>query len=496
MTVTARTHATAAWVFLRLLGLVYLCAFWSLSTQILGLLGRDGILPARLYMDGARMWAEGNQVGIDRFRVLPTLCWVSTSDSFLNGLGLAGIALAVLLMAGIAPVVVLPLLWLTYLSLSVVGRDFLSFQWDALLLEAGLLAIFIAPRVWLDRWSVRRAPPPVGVWLLVWLLFRLMLGSGVVKLSSGDPTWRSLTALTFHYETQPIPTPAAWYAHHLPVWWHKASTLVTFAIELAVPVFVFGSRRWRLAAFTLIIGLQALIAVTGNYAFFNLLTVSLCVFLLDDETLRPVVGADRDPPLRAVDALTRPGSRVRRGIVIAVAVVTVPVSAQALARSAGIALPGSALIEPIAGIIAPFRSVNGYGLFAIMTTTRNEIVLEGSEEGEMWSEYEFKYKPGDTHRRPPWVAPHQPRLDWQMWFAALGSYEDSPWFRDLCMRLLEGSPEVRRLLDRDPFDGRAPRYVRGVLYRYHFSDSDTRRREGVWWTRERLGEFSPTLALR
>ena len=507
----APTYSLAAWVFLRLLGVVYLLAFWSLATQIVGLAGHDGILPARLYMDGARAWAAAEQVGLDRFRVLPTLCWLSTSDAFLRSLCLGGAALAALSIAGAAPVVMLPLLWLDYLSLMVVGREFLSYQWDALLLETGFLAIFLAPLAWRDQRRTRVSPPRIAVWLMLWLLFRLMLGSGLVKLASGDPTWRSLTALLYHYETQPIPTPPAWYAHQLPAWFHKASTLVALAIEIVAPFFILGPRRLRQLAFALFIGLQTLVAFTGNYAFFNLLTMSLCVFLIDDEMILAALNRLRHgyggPPKRSAKAEGPPHQqgvaqpfqsrvgRIRRAVLIAVAAITVPVSAVTFTSSIGLPLPIEPLVLPIAELIAPLRSVNSYGLFAVMTTTRSEIIVEGSHDGVTWVAYEFKYKAGDVQRRPPWVAPHQPRLDWQMWFAALGRYEDEPWFRNFSLRLLEGAPDVRRLLAYDPFEGRTPRYVRGVLYRYRFSGWTTRRRDGVWWTRERLGEYSPPVSL-
>jgi hypothetical protein len=488
-------------VFLRLLGLVYVCAFASLAAQIVGLAGHAGILPARLYMGAARAWAASQELGLDRFRLLPTLCWISASDSFLRGLCLGGVALGALLVAGIAPIVVLPILWLDYLSLIVVGRDFLSFQWDTLLLETGLLAIALAPLAWRDRWSARVTPPRIAVWLMLWLLFRLMLGSGLVKLASGDPTWRSLTALLYHYETQPIPTPLAWYAQQMPVWFQKLSTLVTFAVELVVPFFVFGPSRLRWIGFVLLVGLQSIIALTGNYAFFNLLTASLCVFLLDDEMLSRAAGKGPpddqtdDQPAVAGRLFQRRLTRARNVLAIAIAVVTVPVSLVAFTRSVGVPLPIEPLVAPLEQLIAPLRSVNSYGLFAVMTTTRPEIIVEGSDDGVTWLPYEFKYKPGDLHRRPPWVAPHQPRLDWQMWFAALGRYEGEEWFRAFCIRLLEGSPDVRQLLASDPFAGRRPKYVRGQLYRYRFSDRETRRRDGVWWTRERLGAYSPALSL-
>ncbi len=488
----SRSYAAAAWIFSRLLGLIYLLAFWSLGTQILGLAGERGILPAREYMDAAHSWAASQHVGLNRYLLLPTVFWIGATDAFLKGVCFAGMGLALLLVAGIAPLLVLPCLWAAYLSLAVVCREFLGYQWDALLLETGVLATAVAPVAWLDRLRDRRDPPRIGRWLMLWLLFRLMLGSGLVKLASGDPTWRSLAALRFHYETQPIPSLLAFYAHHLPVAVHKLAAFATLAIELAVPFFIVGTPRWRTTAFVLFVGLQATIAATGNYAFFNLLAAALCLFLLDDATLRAEswMGAHDN---RAGGASR--GAAVHRAWVIGLALVVAPVSAYTFAASVGLGLPGAPLIEPAAAFIEPFRSVNSYGLFAVMTTTRPEIIVLGSDDGERWSAYEFKYKPGDVSRRPPQVAPHQPRLDWQMWFAALASYQDAPWFQHFCVRLLEGSPDVRRLLAYDPFNGRRPRYVRAMLYRYHFADRATHGRDGVWWTRELLGEYSPVMSL-
>jgi hypothetical protein len=475
--------------------LVYLVAFWSLARQVAGLVGHDGILPAQAFMDQVRQWAVTQHVGIDRFRLFPTLCWISTSDAFLSGLCAAGMTSAALLLAGIAPLLMLPLLWVIYLSLSVVGQEFLLYQWDALLLETGFLAVFIAPAVWLDRRRDARDVPRLGRWLLMWLLFRLMVGSGAIKLASGDPTWRNLTALSFHFETQPIPTPVAWYAHHLPVWILKASTAVTLGLELFAPLLMLGPRRLRHVACALLVALQAVIAVTGNYAFFNLLAAALCVLLLDDPT-------DSRRPAAA--------SRIRGAGLIAVTILTIPLSLVAFGRSFGIQFSGLRLFAPIAELAFPFHSVNTYGLFAVMTTTRPEIVLEGSDDGVEWKAYEFKFKPGDPNRRPPWVAPHQPRLDWQMWFAALGDYGSESWFQSFCIKVLEGSRDVLPLLERNPFPEHAPRYVRAELYRYRFSESaDGGSRapsappeagrdvvSGRWWTGERLGSYSPVLSLR
>jgi predicted DCC family thiol-disulfide oxidoreductase YuxK len=475
------TYARATWLFLRLLGVVYLFAFWSLAGQILGLVGHNGILPVDSYLASVRTLPVP-----DRYWLLPTLAWINASDAWLRAMCFGGMALSALLVAGILPAVVLPLLWVTYLSLSVVGRDFLSFQWDALLLEAGLLAIFLAPLTTRERLRDLADPPRLAVRLFLWLLFRLIVGSGAVKLTSGDPTWHGLTALAFHFETQPIPTSLAWYVQQLPAWMLKAATAGVLAIEIGVPFLILAPRRLRVLAFVLLEGLQVLIALTGNYAFFNLLTASLGLFLLDDAALGSW-GSVRVERVRP--------HRIQRGLLIAVAVVTVPVSAIAFAGALRIELPGAALVDPLVNLTEPFRSVNQYGLFAVMTVTRPEIVIEGSEDGSTWVEYEFRYKAGDVHRRPPWVAPFQPRLDWQMWFAALSRFDDERWFQNFCVRLLQADRSVLDLLDHDPFYGRKPRYVRAVLYRYQFSNAETRRRDGAWWTRERLGEYSPVLSL-
>ncbi len=276
--VSPSSYARATWLFLRLLGLIYLIAFWSLATQILGLAGHDGILPADRYMTAAHTLD-----GITRYWMLPTLTWISASDAFLRALCIGGAALAVLLVAGILPALVLPLLWLAYLSLSVVCGEFLSYQWDALLLEAGFLAIFLAPWTIRERARAPADPPRIVVWLFLWLLFRLMVGSGAVKLTSGDAAWRGLTALTVHFETQPIPTPLAWYAHWLPSLGaesldrdrlrHRDCSSRGSSSRHAACAGGRSCRSWRCRSSS---------RSRGNYAFFNLLTAALCVFLIDD----------------------------------------------------------------------------------------------------------------------------------------------------------------------------------------------------------------------
>jgi hypothetical protein len=499
-------YAIATWFLLRLLGLVYLFAFWSLATQIRGLVGNEGILPAREYMAAIADLVEGDRVGPGQIFQWPTLFWLSTDDGFLIGVSTAGAVLGALLAIGVAPALLLPLLWAAFLSLNVVCRDFLSYQWDALLLETGLLAIPLAPLTWWHSPRDRVDPPWIARWLVWWLLFRLMFGSGVVKLASGDPTWRDLTAMTFHYETQPLPTPLAWYVSRLPDGFHKATTAAVLALELTAPWFMFGPRTVRAAACAVLIALQSGIALTGNYAFFNLLTIALSLMLLDDaafelkcsssSSLRVFVAARTRRGFGGKESVKRRAGTSQQCAAWTLALVTVPVSVVTLTGQMGIRLPGSTLTAPLAAFVEPFRSVNAYGLFAVMTTTRPEIIVEGSNDGVTWLPYEFKYKPGDVRQRPRWVAPFQPRLDWQMWFAALSRFEQEAWFQSFCIRLLEGSPSVTRLLAHDPFEGTPPHFVRGVLYLYRFADAETRRTAQVWWTRAELEPYSPALSLR
>ncbi|MDH3403278.1 MAG: lipase maturation factor family protein [Acidobacteriota bacterium] len=481
------------WLFLRTLGVVYCIAFASLGVQVLELVGSRGILPAAEFLAAVKA-----SLGAEAYLALPTLGWLSASDGFLLFLCWGGAALSVLVVLRVAPAAVLAVLWVFYLSLYGLGQTFLAFQWDLLLLEAGLLGVFLAPWQLRPRLVAEPEPPLVAVWLVRWLVFRLMFLSGVVKLldeSPAAPTWKMLTALTYHYETQCLPTAIAWYAHQLPPWFQKASVLGVFAIEIAVPFLIFTSRRLRLAAFFPLVFLQLLIAWTGNYNFFNLLSIALCLMLLDDGCVRPLApaAAARDARLPAPRP---PAARLHRSLTAAFAAVVLVVGGLWLAAAfLGFrALPESG--KAVLRYSSRFSSINTYGLFRSMTTSRPEIVVEGSDDGRTWREYGFRWKPGDVARRPGRVAPHQPRLDWQMWFAALGSYQ-SPrdrWFASFLHRLLEGEPEVLALLAPSPFPERPPRLIRAVLYDYRFTTPAERRESGAWWTRTRLGPYSPLLS--
>jgi hypothetical protein len=312
-----------------------------------------------------------------------------------------------------------------------------------------------------------------------------MLSSGVVKLSSGDAAWRSLAALRVHYETQPLPPWTAWFLHQLPAWFQTASCVFLFFVELAVPFLFFAPRRLRHFACGLTVLLQVLIAATGNYAFFNLLTVSLAVLLLDDSAF----------PRRWRESAQSSAGTARwpRWVLGPVAVVLFAASSVPFAAALGLR---EAVPQPLVSVyrlLSPLRSANGYGLFAVMTTSRPEIVLEGSRDGIVWKPYEFRWKPGEVLSRPRFVAPHQPRLDWQMWFAALGTYRENPWLVRVLGRLLEGSPEVLGLLAENPFPDEPPRFVRAALYDYRFTDPAERRRSGAWWRRAEKGLYIPAL---
>jgi lipase maturation factor 1 len=448
-------YAGVEWLFLRILGAIYFIAFSSFGLQVKGLVGARGILPA-----GRFLRAVHDMFGFESYWMAPSLFWIGHSDAFLTGVCVAGAGISLVLLAGYLERQALVLLYILYLSLSTIGQDFMSFQWDMLLLEAGFLAIFLGSS-------------KVIILLFRWLLFRLTFLSGAVKLLSHDPTWRSFNAMNFHYWTQPLPTPIAWYMAQLPLWFQRFSTAAVLFIELPVPFLIFAPRRWRFFSAGCILFLQALIFVTGNYTFFNLLTMALCLFLFDDAALAKL-------PLRMRNVHTRPA------VVAAVALGIVTLSGLELR---GMFFGGGE--SSVVRLAAPFGIANTYGLFAVMTTSRPEIIVQGSNDGDNWLDYEFKFKPGDLTKAPRWVAPYQPRLDWQMWFAALSNYESNPWFSNFMVRLLQGSPEVLKLLAKNPFPERPPKYIRALVFDYYFS-----RDGGDWWQRTPRGSYFPAMALR
>jgi predicted DCC family thiol-disulfide oxidoreductase YuxK len=460
-------------VFLRGIGAIYFAAFASLAVQVLGLVGSGGILPAEAFLSSAQ-----RSFGAAAKVLLPTLFWIDASDTALFGGTIAGMLLAVLVVAGIAERLALAGLFVLYLGYAIVGQQFMAFQWDGLLLEAGFLAIFLPGR------------SRIVVWLYRWLVFRYLFMAGVAKLASGDPTWRDLTALSYHFGTQPLPSPLAWYAAHLPQAMLAFATAAALAIEVVLVFLIFTPRRLRAAFAWSVIGFQLLIIATGNFNFFNLLTILLCVFLFDDAALRQAIPARL---AARVATPTAPPPRTQAVIATIIALIAVPAGANRIAQL----FSPSGL--PVAGVlmqaVEPLMIVNGYGLFASMTTQRPELAIEGSDDAQAWQEYVFRYKPGATGRTPTWNIPHQPRLDWQMWFAALGDPHQEWWFANFLARLLAGSPEVTSLLAANPFPDRPPRFVRAVLYEYRFTTPETRAATGAWWSREYVGEYVPAVSL-
>jgi hypothetical protein len=480
----AAQFSFSSWLFLRALAVIHLVAFGSYAAQAPGLVGPHGISPA-----GTLLAAVRAHYGAAALWQWPTLCWWLGADRALPWLAGGGIVLALLLFAGIAPAICLGLLWIDSLSLAGSGPLFFDYQWDALLIETTFLAIWIAPWSWWPAWR-RPEPPRLARWLLLWLLFRLMLLSGLVKLASGDPTWRNLTALSFHYHTQPLPTPFSWYADHFPTAVQKATCAAMFAVELLAPFTLFAGPRLRRIGVATLIALQVAIFLTGNYTFFNLLTVALCLLALDDAAWGPWPG--RIPPWPSGrDPAARPPPW---GLAPVAAAVVAFTTLEAVARF-GLLPPHSAWAEGIIAAEVPFRSLNNYGLFARMTTTRPQLVIQGSDDGRDWRTYELPHQAGDLARRPDFIAPLQPRLDWQLWFAALESAPDNPWIEELCARLLQGTPEVLRLFARNPFPDHPPRYLRIVRYLYEFTTPAERAASGNWWKRSFVDFYVPPVAL-
>jgi len=458
-------YALTGSLFLRLLGLVYFAAFLSLGFQVPGLMGSEGIMPAH-----AVFHARGAEGLLRSWIGAPSIFWFNASDALLAGACWAGAAASIAVALGRLVGPALFACWILYLSLYHAGQIFTNYQWDLLLLESGFLG-------WLLTWRSR-----IPVYLLRWLLFRFMFLSGAVKLASGDPSWSSLRALRYHLESQPLPTPLAWHAHQLPDTVLSTATAAHFAIELVLPFLVFLPRRPRFAAAAGFLLLQLAIIATGNYGFFNLLTIVLLVPLLDDQLLRRFV------PWTMIPAMTRqpaPGLPWRPVLLAAFAAFAFTAGGMQMSRRLALE-PDTAVIPAL----APFHLVNAYGVFAYLVRDRREIIFEVSEDGSSWSEVEFPWKPGPPGRAPRWSIPHQPRLDWQLWFAALGDVRDNAWTVSFAERILAGSPDVMSLLKRSAGTPNAPRMVRATLYRYRFATPDEHR-AGLWWVREQEREYLP-----
>lgn len=452
------SHLIAISLFLRLVGLIYVIAFISILVQVKGLFGKHGILPVRDYL------ALLKRLGVERFYYIPTLFWINSSDEALVGICFLGTLMGGLLAIGFLPLLMLILLWICYLSFKSIGQDFLNFQWDALLLEVGFVSILVAAA----------GPSSLGVILLWFLLFKFMFMAGFVKITSHDRSWRDLTALSYHYETQPLPHRFSWYAHQLPLWFQKLTTVSTLFLEILVPFLVFGPSELRLAAFALLAILQLMIILTGNYGPFNLLSLVMLVPLLNDTVLQPFA---------MVSLIPFPFLPQLLFTIIALGLMLL--NSIHLLTLFSSKIPGQSILH----FFGPIEISNPYGIFAVMTTKRYEILVDWSNDGKKWYEYEFKWKPQNPAEAPPISMPHMPRLDWLMWFLPFNPYDSTPWFLKFLGKLLENSPDVLSLLRNGPKD--PPLYVRALVYEYRFTDWKTRQKTGNWWKVKFIGSYTP-----
>lgn len=459
-------YTTSSWIFIRLLGAIFFIAIGAFFLQVKGLIGSKGILPLKEYIFFLK-----KRLVRKSYKRLPMIYWFSQSDRFIQGSLLLGLLAAVLLMLGIIPPLMLLTLYVIYLSLVYAGQDFMSFGWELFLLEITAHAFFL---------SFSTIPNPMVFLSLNFLLFRFNLQAGAVKLQSQDVNWRNLKAIYYHYQSQPLPNTQSWFVYKLPMGFHKLACLYMFFVEFIVPFGIFFNDDIRFFVFTQIFLLQFFIWFTGNFSYLNYMTVVLSVILIPDkflpEFLRGTAGALPTPlPLDAFLYAAGTGLFALQAISLA-----------------NHFFPKKEF-RRILNVFSPFFLGNRYGIFAVMTTQRIEIVIEGSDDGTTWKEYAFKYKPSEVARRPRRISPYQPRLDWQAWFLPFSSFEQEPWFQSFLFSLLNGDKDVLALLRVNPFPGRPPRLIRALAYDYEFTSWKEKKETGAWWRRKLMGAYSPTL---
>jgi len=480
----ASSHWLTRFAILRLLGVVYAFAFLAAATQILPLIGSHGLTPLNLFLDRVRV-AAGSSVGA--FVSLPSLFWLAHSDSALQITAWVGFALSCIVIAGYANAILLGLLWALYMSFVHVGQDWYGYGWEIQLLETGFLAIFLCPL--LDGRPFPKRPPPIAViWLFRWLIFRIMLGAALIKLR-GDPSWRDLTALYYHFETQPIPNPLSRFFHFLPRWMLRAGVLFNFLADLVAPWCIVLTPAFRRAGGAIMVAFQLTLIAGGNLSFLNWLTLVPALACFDDACWRRLLPRALARRAEAAAANAQP-SRALLGASWALAALVALLS-----------------IQPVVNMISPHQImntsfdpldlVNTYGAFGSVGQERLNVVFEGTDaatpdDGALWKPYPYKALPVSLHRRPVQIAPYQPRLDWQMWFAAMASPDQYPWTLNLVWKLLHNDPGALSLLGPNPFPQKPPRYIRAMLYHYQFAPPGNP--AGDWWQRKPLGLWLPPMS--
>ncbi len=494
------------WLLLRALGLIYFSAFYSLLFQIRGLIGPQGILPAKDYLHAI----AGSLGPYSRFWFAPTLIWFSSGPHMLMALCWVGLIASVLLVVNLWPRGMLVICFMCFLSFVSAAGDFSSYQSDGMLLEAGFIALFFAPGGFRPGWGGTQPPPRASYFLLQWEWFRIYFGSGIAKLASGDPEWRHMTAMDEYYQNGPLPTWIGWYVQHLPHWFHASTTVVTLVLELGLVWMAFLPRRWRIVCFFIATLWQIPVILTANYTFLNYLVLALGVLLLDDRFLLPflprtwrkefVAAAEEKKiaapePERATSVTSRSSLHYyAQALKLSLtAVMLTWIFYATTAELLWMVLPTLPLPTSPVSALAPFRIANQYGLFAVMTRGRYEIEFQGSQDGTTWLAYPFRYKPQHAKEPPRIYAPYQPRFDWNLWFASLGSWREYPIVVNTEVQLLSNDRDVLSLFAGNPFPNQPPRMVRAVLWQYWFTSMEEKRKQGVWWRRELLGLYAPTL---
>ncbi len=503
----SRSRFVPRWIFLRALGLIYLSAFFPLLFQIEGLNGPLGLLPAQRYLLAVR-----SQLGILRYWFVPSLYWLSSESHAVLAVIWIGLFASIAVFLNLWPRLSLLICLICFMSFVTAAQDFSSYQSDGMLLEAGFIALFFAPRGLRPGWGIDRPTSRLSLFLLQWEWFRIYFESGLVKLLSGDPEWRHFTAMDEYYQNGPLPTWVGWYVQHLPHWFQAATVVATLAMELAIVWMLFLPRRLRFVCFCIVTPWELVVILTANYTFLNYLVLILGFLLLDDRSVRwlvppryrrrlpklPSSPADEPSP-SAEEAETR--QPAPRGFAPALHVAGVCASGFLLAwigyatTAEMVRLIWSEAPLPTAPIAAlePLRIANQYGLFAVMTRGRYEIEFQGSSDGENWTPYPFRFKPQALNQPPGIYAPYQPRFEWNLWFASLGDWQQYNFVPLAEERLLENDPAVISLFRSNPFAHAPPRFVRAMLWQYWFTSMDEKRRTGNWWKRELVGLYAPVL---
>ncbi|HEY7839725.1 MAG TPA: lipase maturation factor family protein [Terriglobales bacterium] len=487
----------AAGLLQRWLGFLFFWAFLALWFQMEGLIGPSGILPAGDLLTAVRQADPGASLasGLQRWLLIPSLLWIGSGTFAVHLLCAAGLAAAVLVMARLYPRWALAVCLVCFLSFLSTAQVFASYQSDGMLMTAGVIGLFLDAEKpnWWSFFSLR------------WLWFTIYFGSGWAKWASGDPQWRHLTALDHYYENGPLPAALGWYAQNLlPHGIEATIALAILVMELGLAWLCFGPRRARITLFWITTPFQIAIILTANYGFLNWLVLGLGFALLDDRHLRwlarPLARRrSRWPPrsARGISTLPPPeneapatvssGARWSNWVLIALVLIT----ALNLGHRVWRRIPAP---ERVDTALAPFRVVDSFGLFAVMTRARYEIEFQGTNDGITWTPYPFRFKPQDPARAPGWFGPYQPRFDWNLWFASLGTYADNPWVEETEIGLLRGDAAVLGLFAHNPFPQGPPRAVRAVLWQYWFSTPAQQRQQHIWWTRRQLGLYAPLLA--